>query len=157
MKSMYSFFHVLFSFLITSISHVQLHLFFLFQVLEKLYKERWGPEDGVGSIIISPTRELAGQLFDVLKSVGKHHNFSAGLLIGGRKDVNAEKERVNELNVLVCTPGRLLQHMDETPNFECSQLQVIITNFLFLIFPIFFMNLDLVLVLDFLLVHASIC
>lgn len=97
---------------------------FLVQVLEKLYRARWGPEDGVGCIIMCHARELAGQLFDVLKSVGKYHGFSAGLLIGGRKDVT-EKERVNELNILVCTPGRLLQHMDETPNFECSQLQVL--------------------------------
>lgn len=97
-------------------------------MLEKLYRERWGPEDGVGSIIISPTRELAGQIFDVLKDVGKHHNFSAGLLIGGRKDVDMEKERVNELNILICTPGRLLQHMDETPNFDCSQMQVLVLD-----------------------------
>ncbi|KAK4420763.1 DEAD-box ATP-dependent RNA helicase 32 [Sesamum alatum] len=103
-------------------------LAFVIPVLEKLYKARWGPEDGVGCIIMSPTRELAGQLFEVLKSVGKHHGFSAGLLIGGRKDVDAEKERVNELNILVCTPGRLLQHMDETPNFECSQLQVLVLD-----------------------------
>lgn len=85
---------------------------------------RWGPDDGVGSIVISPTKELASQLFEVLKLVGRYHGFSAGLLIGGRKDVDAEKERVNFLNILVCTPGRLLQHMDETTNFECSQLQV---------------------------------
>ncbi|CAI0437180.1 unnamed protein product [Linum tenue] len=103
-------------------------LAFVIPVVEKLHKERWGPEDGVGSIIISPTRELAGQLFDVLKTVGKFHNFSAGLLIGGRKDVEMEKERVNELNILVCTPGRLLQHMDETPNFECSQLQILVLD-----------------------------
>ncbi|KAF3443633.1 hypothetical protein FNV43_RR13323 [Rhamnella rubrinervis] len=103
-------------------------LAFVIPVLEKLYRERWGPEDGVGCIIISPTRELAGQLFDVLKSVGKHHNFSAGLLIGGRKDVDVEKQSVGELNILVCTPGRLLQHMDETPNFDCSQLQVLVLD-----------------------------
>ncbi|CAN4104031.1 unnamed protein product [Withania somnifera] len=103
-------------------------LAFVIPVLEKLYKARWGPEDGVGCIIMSPTRELAGQLFEVLKSVGKHHGFSAGLLIGGRKDVDAEKEHVNALNILVCTPGRLLQHMDETPNFECSQLQVLVLD-----------------------------
>ncbi|KAJ4726083.1 RNA helicase [Melia azedarach] len=103
-------------------------LAFVIPVLEKLYRERWGPEDGVGSIIISPTRELANQLFDVLKAVGKHHNFSAGLLIGGRKDIDIEKEHVNELNILVCTPGRLLQHMDETPNFDCSQLQVLVLD-----------------------------
>ncbi|XVE80373.1 hypothetical protein DITRI_Ditri14bG0134800 [Diplodiscus trichospermus] len=103
-------------------------LAFVIPVLEKLYRERWGPEDGVGCIIISPTRELTGQLFDVLRTVGKYHNFSAGLLIGGRKGVDTEKERVNELNILVCTPGRLLQHMDETPNFDCSQLQVLVLD-----------------------------
>ncbi|XP_050219490.1 DEAD-box ATP-dependent RNA helicase 32 [Mercurialis annua] len=103
-------------------------LAFVIPILEKLHRERWGLQDGVGSIIISPTRELAGQLFDVLKEVGKFHNFSAGLLIGGRKDVDSEKESVNQLNILVCTPGRLLQHMDETPNFDCSQLQVLVLD-----------------------------
>ncbi|XP_042495568.1 DEAD-box ATP-dependent RNA helicase 32 [Macadamia integrifolia] len=103
-------------------------LAFIIPVLEKLYRARWGPEDGVGSIIISPTRELAGELFDVLRNVGRNHSFSAGLLIGGRKDVDTEKEHVNNLNILVCTPGRLLQHMDETPNFDCSQLQVLVLD-----------------------------
>ncbi|KAL3508496.1 hypothetical protein ACH5RR_027897 [Cinchona calisaya] len=103
-------------------------LAFVMPVLEKLYRARWGPEDGVGCIIMSPTRELASQLFEVLKSVGKFHGFSAGLLIGGRKDVDSEKEHVNDLNILVCTPGRLLQHMDETPNFDCSQLQVLVLD-----------------------------
>ncbi|KAK9689173.1 hypothetical protein RND81_09G040700 [Saponaria officinalis] len=103
-------------------------LAFVIPVLEKLYKERWGPEDGVGCIILSPTRELATQLFGVLNSVGKYHGLSAGLFIGGRKGVDTEKERVNELNILVCTPGRLLQHMDETPNFDCSQLQILVLD-----------------------------
>lgn len=103
-------------------------LAFVIPVLEKLHKARWGPEDGVGCIILSPTRELASQLFDVLKKVGRYHGFSAGLLIGGRKGVGEEKEHVNGLNILVCTPGRLLQHMDETPNFECSQLQTLVLD-----------------------------
>ncbi|KAG0500650.1 hypothetical protein HPP92_000722 [Vanilla planifolia] len=103
-------------------------LAFIIPVIEKLYRARWGPEDGVGSIIISPTKELAGQLFEELKIVGKRHTISAGLLIGGRKDVDTEKECVNFLNILVCTPGRLLQHMNETPNFECSQLQVLVLD-----------------------------
>ncbi|KAG9454060.1 hypothetical protein H6P81_006964 [Aristolochia fimbriata] len=103
-------------------------LAFIIPVLEKLYRARWGPEDGVGSIIISPTRELAMQLFEEVKSVGQNHTFSAGLLIGGRKDVDEQKDHVNNLNILVCTPGRLLQHMDETPNFDCSQLQILVLD-----------------------------
>jgi hypothetical protein len=91
--------------------------------------------DGVGAIIISPTRELSVQIFDVLRKLGKHHSFSGGLLIGGRKDVETEKDCVNALNILVCTPGRLLQHMDETPLFDCSQLQVNAFYFLFIFNP----------------------
>ena len=32
------------------------------------------------------------------------------------------------MNVLVCTPGRLLQHMDESPGFDASQLQVLVLD-----------------------------
>nr|XP_043623004.1 DEAD-box ATP-dependent RNA helicase 32-like [Erigeron canadensis] len=102
-------------------------LAFIIPVLEKLYKARWGLEDGVGSIIMSPTRELADQIFAVLKSVGKHHGFSAGLLIGGN-EYDEEKDLVNRMNILICTPGRLLKHMDTTPNFDCSQLQVLVLD-----------------------------
>ncbi|CAI5509601.1 unnamed protein product [Closterium sp. Naga37s-1] len=85
--------------------------------------------DGVGGIIISPTRELATQIFGELKKAGRHHPFSGGLLIGGRAgSVEKERERVQSLNILVCTPGRLLQHMDETPNFDASNLQMLVLD-----------------------------
>ncbi|KAG6541361.1 hypothetical protein Mapa_017230 [Marchantia paleacea] len=103
-------------------------LAFLIPVIEKLFRLRWSRDDGVGAIIISPTRELAYQIFDELKKVGKYHTLSGGLLIGGRKDVETEKEHVGRLNILVCTPGRLLQHMDETPDFDCSQLQILVLD-----------------------------
>lgn len=40
--------------------------------------------DELGVLIISPTRELAYQTFEVLRKVGKNHEFSAGLIIGGK-------------------------------------------------------------------------
>lgn len=64
------------------------------QVLEKLYRLKWGPLDGLGALVISPTRELALQIFDELRKMGKKHDFSAGLLIGGKK-VKEEQERVH--------------------------------------------------------------
>ncbi|KAG2637342.1 hypothetical protein PVAP13_2NG514100 [Panicum virgatum] len=39
-----------------------------------------------------------------------------------------EKEHVNSLNILVCTPGRLVQHFNETANFDCSQLQILVLD-----------------------------
>lgn len=64
------------------------------QVLEKLYRLRWGRLDGLGALIISPTRELAMQIFEELRKVGQRHDLSAGLLIGG-KNVKEEQDRVN--------------------------------------------------------------
>jgi ATP-dependent RNA helicase DDX10/DBP4 len=56
----------------------------ILQVLECLWRQKWSAIDGLGALIISPTRELAYQTFDVLKKIGKHHDFSAGLVIGGK-------------------------------------------------------------------------
>ncbi|KAI9104773.1 P-loop containing nucleoside triphosphate hydrolase protein [Phlyctochytrium arcticum] len=102
-------------------------LAFLIPLLETLHRAKWTQPDGVGALVISPTRELAMQIFDVLKTVGRFHTFSAGLLIGG-KDLKSEQERVSKMNILVCTPGRLLQHMDQTPEFTCDNLQLLVLD-----------------------------
>lgn len=102
-------------------------LAFLIPLVERLYRLQWSKLDGLGALIISPTRELALQIFQELKKVGQKQDLSAGLLIGG-KNVDEEKDRVNGMNILVCTPGRLLQHMDETPGFDAMQLQVLVLD-----------------------------
>ncbi|KZT28286.1 DEAD-domain-containing protein [Neolentinus lepideus HHB14362 ss-1] len=102
-------------------------LAFLVPVLEVLYRKKWGPQDGLGALIISPTRELAVQIFEVLRSIGGFHTFSAGLVIGG-KNLRDERDRLSRMNILVATPGRLLQHMDQTVGFECDNLQMLILD-----------------------------
>uniref|UniRef100_A0A8C9T8X0 ATP-dependent RNA helicase n=1 Tax=Scleropages formosus TaxID=113540 RepID=A0A8C9T8X0_SCLFO len=102
-------------------------LAFLVPVLECLYRQQWTAEDGLGALIISPTRELAYQTYEVLRKVGKNHEFSAGLIIGG-KDLQNESERIHRTNIIVCTPGRLLQHMDETCTFHASNLQILVLD-----------------------------
>ncbi|KAI1794996.1 DEAD-domain-containing protein [Ganoderma leucocontextum] len=102
-------------------------LAFLIPVLEILYRRKWGPQDGLGALIISPTRELAVQIFEVLRNIGGYHSFSAGLVIGG-KNLKDERERLSRMNILVATPGRLLQHMDQTIGFECDNLQVLVLD-----------------------------
>ncbi len=47
----------------------------------------------MGALILTPTRELALQIFDELRRVGAAHDLSAGLLIGG-KNVKEEQGRV---------------------------------------------------------------
>ncbi|THV08033.1 DEAD-domain-containing protein [Dendrothele bispora CBS 962.96] len=102
-------------------------LAFLVPVLEILHRKKWGPTDGLGALIISPTRELAVQIFEVLRSIGGYHSFSAGLVIGG-KNLKDERERLSRMNILVATPGRLLQHMDQTFGFESDNLQILVLD-----------------------------
>lgn len=96
-------------------------------MIEMLYRQKWGPQDGLGALIISPTRELAVQIFEVLRKIGREHSFSAGLIIGG-KDWKIERELITKMNILVCTPGRLLQHMDQSAGFDCDNLQLLVLD-----------------------------
>ncbi|GKU03307.1 unnamed protein product [Fusarium langsethiae] len=102
-------------------------LAFIIPVLEKLYRAQWTEFDGLGALIISPTRELAVQIFEVLRKVGRHHAFSAGLVIGG-KSLKEEAERLDRMNILVCTPGRMLQHLDQTAGFDANNLQILVLD-----------------------------
>lgn len=102
-------------------------LAFLVPILENLYRKQWAEHDGLGALVISPTRELAIQIFEVLRKIGRYHNFSAGLVIGG-KSLREEQERLGRMNILVCTPGRMLQHLDQTAFFETHNLQMLVLD-----------------------------
>ena len=66
-------------------------------------------------------------MFEVFNSVAEKIEISVGLIIGG-KNVKYEKEHIQRMNVLICTPGRLLQHMEETPNFDTDNLQILVID-----------------------------
>lgn len=102
-------------------------LAFLIPLLEKLFCLKWSRIDGLGAMVITPTRELAYQIFETLRKVGKYHDFSAGLVIGG-KDLKFERGRLAQCNVIICTPGRILHHMDENPSFDASTLQLLVLD-----------------------------
>ena len=56
------------------------------------------------------------------------------------QDLKHEQERIRKTNIVVCTPGRLLQHMDETPDFTCNSLQVLGNNIFFSAFLKCYLN-----------------
>ena len=60
------------------------------------------------SLIIAPTRELAAQISDNFIKYGKYHPLSMALLIGGESFTDQEKALDRGVDVLIATPGRLL-------------------------------------------------
>src|SRR5215831_2136480 len=60
------------------------------------------------SLILEPTRELAAQVSNAFETYGKHHKLSMALLIGGESFVDQERKLDRGVDVLIATPGRLL-------------------------------------------------
>ena len=64
------------------------------------------------SLILEPTRELAAQLVDQFKIYGKYQPLKIALLIGGVSFEDQNRILERGADVLVATPGRLLDHME---------------------------------------------
>ena len=63
---------------------------FLIPLLETLWREKVSKLDGPVAVVLSPTRELATQTYDVLRKIAIRHDFSAGLIIGKNQRVDDE-------------------------------------------------------------------
>lgn len=103
-------------------------LAFLIPAVELIYKLRFMPRNGTGVIIISPTRELSMQTFGVLKELMAHHHHTYGLVMGG-SNRQVESEKLSKgINILVATPGRLLDHLQNSPDFLYKNLQCLVID-----------------------------
>jgi superfamily II DNA/RNA helicase len=60
------------------------------------------------SLILEPTRELAAQVAENFEKYGKHHKLSMALLIGGVSMGDQQKALAKGVDVLIATPGRLM-------------------------------------------------
>src|SRR5215467_2459086 len=60
------------------------------------------------SLILEPTRELATQVAAAFELYGKYHRLTMALLIGGESFVDQERKLDRGVDVLIATPGRLL-------------------------------------------------
>ncbi|KAM9302475.1 ATP-dependent RNA helicase DDX18 [Gastrophryne carolinensis] len=103
-------------------------LAFLIPAIELVSKLRFMPRNGTGVLILSPTRELAMQTYGVLKELMAHHVHTYGLVMGGSNRSAEAQKLANGVNIVVATPGRLLDHMQNTPAFMYKNLQCLVID-----------------------------
>ncbi|KAG0316482.1 ATP-dependent RNA helicase, partial [Podila horticola] len=101
---------------------------FLVPAVELLYKLKFKPRNGTGVVIISPTRELALQIFGVAKDLLKYHNQTFGIVIGGANRKAEADKLAKGVNLLVATPGRLLDHLQNTKGFVFKNLKALVID-----------------------------
>ena len=99
-------------------------LAFLIPSVELLYHAKFMPRNGTGVMVLSPTRELALQIYNVAQQLMKKHSQTHGLIIGGANRRAEAEKLVKGVNLLVATPGRLLDHMQNTKGFAFGSLKV---------------------------------
>ncbi|XP_072435721.1 ATP-dependent RNA helicase DDX18 [Chiloscyllium punctatum] len=103
-------------------------LAFLIPAIELIYKLKFMPRNGTGILVLAPTRELAMQTFGVLKELMAYHVHTYGLLMGGSNRTAEAQKLANGMNILIATPGRLLDHLQNTPGFMYKNLQCLIID-----------------------------
>jgi ATP-dependent RNA helicase DDX10/DBP4 len=64
----------------------------------------------------------------VLLKIGSSHLFSAGMVVGGKKEFHLEQTKIGRTNIIIATPGRLLQHLEQTPDFDVGSLLMLVLD-----------------------------
>src|SRR5437588_264774 len=83
---------------------------FLLPVLHRLLGL---PRGTTRAVVVSPTRELAEQIDDVCRGLARHTTIRSTLVVGGRPMGPQEKALRSGVDVVVATPGRLLDHIGQ--------------------------------------------
>ncbi|KAF9821851.1 hypothetical protein IEO21_00281 [Rhodonia placenta] len=103
-------------------------LAFLIPAVELLHRMKFKPRNGTGIVIVSPTRELALQIFGVAKELMAHHSQTFGIVMGGANR-RAEADKLQKgVNLVVATPGRLLDHLENTKGFVFRNLKGLVID-----------------------------
>uniref|UniRef100_A0A673J846 RNA helicase n=1 Tax=Sinocyclocheilus rhinocerous TaxID=307959 RepID=A0A673J846_9TELE len=100
---------------------------FMLPVLERLiYKPRETQVTRV--LVLVPTRELGIQVHSVSRQLAQFTSISTCLAVGGLDLKSQEAALRAGPDVLIATPGRLIDHLHNTPSFELSQIEILILD-----------------------------
>ena len=105
-------------------------LAFLIPIVELLTSIQFTRKQGTGAIVISPTRELSLQIYGVLRDILETAQYpqTHGLIMGGANRKAEADKLVKGVNIIVATPGRLLDHLANTRGFHYAGLKLLVID-----------------------------
>ncbi|XP_071192812.1 probable ATP-dependent RNA helicase DDX27 [Salvelinus alpinus] len=100
---------------------------FMLPVLERLiYKPKQAAVTRV--LVLVPTRELGIQVHVVARQLAQFTSITTCLAVGGLDIKSQEVALRMGPDILIATPGRLIDHLHNTPSFELSQIEILILD-----------------------------
>ncbi|MCL7025464.1 hypothetical protein MKW94_012414 [Papaver nudicaule] len=103
-------------------------LAFLISAVELLSKKKFKPHNGTGVVVICPSREIAMQTHAAAKDLLKYHTQTVGLVMDGAARRGEAERLVKGVNLLIATPGRLLDHLQNTKGFVYKNLKCLVVD-----------------------------
>lgn len=101
---------------------------FVIPFLERLL---FRPKDqaAIRVIVVSPTRELALQTYEVVQKLSKFTDITSALICGGKKDIRSQSVLLQKRpDIVVGTPGRLIDHLMNTSAVRVDMLDVLVLD-----------------------------
>ena len=85
---------------------------------------------GVRSLVLTPTRELACQIYTTLTKLAKFSpNLSATLVMGGSKNTSGQAQELRKFpQIIIATPGRLCDHLVNTAGFDLQAIEYLVLD-----------------------------
>jgi len=100
---------------------------FVLPALQKLQEPSKVQGRGPRVLILTPTRELAAQIQESIKRYARFTKLSSGSIVGGAPYPVQERLLRSPLDLLVATPGRLIDHM-ERGRVDFSRLEMLVLD-----------------------------
>jgi len=100
---------------------------FVLPILQRLLEPARGRGAGPRALVLTPTRELAIQIGEAIEQLGRYCSLVSGSLVGGVSYGPQHRMLRKPLDILVATPGRLLDHLDQG-TVDFSRLEVFVLD-----------------------------
>ncbi len=100
---------------------------FVLPALQRLLTPATGGGRGPRVLVLTPTRELATQVTDAIQQFGRFTRLRSGTIVGGVPYPPQQRLLSTPLDLLVATPGRLIDHMSRG-RVDFSRLELLILD-----------------------------
>jgi len=79
-------------------------------------------------LILTPTRELAIQCHSVATKLARFTDIHLCLVVGGLNMKIQEADLRRRADVLIATPGRLIDHLNNSPSFDLDSIEILVLD-----------------------------
>ncbi|KAI0651840.1 DEAD-domain-containing protein [Trametes meyenii] len=102
---------------------------FIIPMLERLmYRDRGKKAAATRCLVLAPTRELAVQCYEVGTKLAAHTDVRFALVVGGLSVKAQEATLRTRPDVVIATPGRLIDHLRNSPTFTLDALDILVLD-----------------------------